>query len=135
MQRELAVPSGVEFRVSVIGEQRPLHLAIQHEIYRIGREALINAFRQSRATRVEVDLEYAESELRMRVRENGGGMEPRVLDEGREGHWGLAGTQERAAKIGGLLKIYSNASAGTEVELSIPSSMALELSFANRPSE
>ena len=135
IQRELAVPSDVEFRVTVIGEKRPLHLAIQHEIYRIGREALINAFRHSRATRVEVDLEYADSELRMRVRDNGCGVDPRVLETGCEGHWGLAGMQERAAKIGGLLKIRSNASAGTEVELSIPSSIALELSLANRPSE
>ena len=135
IERELAVPSDVEFRVTVIGEKRPLHLAIQHEIYRIGREALINAFRHSRATRVEVDLEYADSELRMRVRDNGCGVDPRVLETGCEGHWGLAGMQERAAKIGGLLKIRSNASAGTEVELSIPSSIALELSLANRPSE
>ena len=48
IQRELAVPSDVEFRVTVIGEERPLHLGIQYEIYRIGREALINAFRHSR---------------------------------------------------------------------------------------
>jgi signal transduction histidine kinase len=131
MQRELAVPADVEFRVTVIGEKRPLHLAIQHEIYRIGREALINAFRHSRATRVEVELEYADSELRMRVRDNGCGVDPRMLDAGRDGHWGLAGMRERAAKISGLLKIYSNASAGTEVELSIPSSIALELAIAN----
>jgi PAS domain S-box-containing protein len=132
IQRELAVPSDVEFRVTVIGEKRPLHLAIQHEIYRIGREALINAFRHSRATRVEVELEYADSELRMRVRDNGCSVDPRVLATGREGHWGLAGMRERAAKIGGLLKICSNASAGTEVELSIPSGIALELSPPNR---
>jgi PAS domain S-box-containing protein len=132
IHRELAVPSDVEFRVTVIGEKRPLHLAIQHEIYRIGREALINAFRHSRASRVEVELEYADSDLRMRVRDNGCGVDPRVLDAGREGHWGLAGMRERTAKIGGLLKIYSNANAGTEVELSIPNSIALEPSLANR---
>jgi PAS domain S-box-containing protein len=135
IQRELAVPSDVGFRVTVIGEERSLHLAIQHEIYRIGREALINAFRHSRATRVEVELEYADTELRMRVRDNGCGVDPRVVETGCEGHWGLAGMRERAAKIGGLLKICSNASTGTEVELSIPSSIALELSIASRPSE
>jgi signal transduction histidine kinase len=73
--------------------------------------------------------------LLSRDRDNGCGVDPRVLDAGREGHWGLAGMQERAAKIGGLLKICSNASTGTEVELPIPSSIALELSLANRPSE
>ena len=119
IQRELAVPSDVEFRVTVIGEERPLHLGIQHEIYRIGSEALINAFRHSRATRVEVDLEYADSELRMRVRDNGCGVDPRVLETGREGHWGLAGMRERATRLGGLLKISSSAT-GTEIELSLP---------------
>jgi hypothetical protein len=132
IQRELAVPFDVDFRVTVIGEKRPLHLAIQHEIYRIGREALINAFRHSRATRVEVKLEYADSELRMKVQDNGCSVDSRVLATGREGHWGLAGMRERAAKIGGLLKICSNARTGTEVELSIPSSIALEVSLPNR---
>ncbi|HZW95096.1 MAG TPA: PAS domain S-box protein [Candidatus Eremiobacteraceae bacterium] len=119
IQRELAVPSDVEFRVTVIGEKRPLPLAIQHEIYRIGREALINAFRHSRATRVEVELEYADSELRMRIRDNGCGVGPRVLETGREGHWGLAGMRERATRLGGLLKVFSSAT-GTEIELSLP---------------
>jgi PAS domain S-box-containing protein len=119
IQRELAVPSDVEFRVSVIGAKRPLHLAIQHEIYRIGREALINAFRHSRATRVEVDLEYADSELRMRVRDNGCGVDPRVVETGCDGHWGLAGMRERATRLGGLLKISSSAT-GTEIGLSLP---------------
>jgi PAS domain S-box-containing protein len=118
IQRELAVSSDVEFRVTVSGEQRALHPAVAHEIYRIGSEALINAFRHSRATRVEVDLEYGDSELRMKVRDNGCGVDPRVLETGREGHWGLAGMRERAAKIGGLLKI-ANSATGTEIELSL----------------
>jgi len=131
IQRELAVPSDVEFRVTVIGEEQPLHPPIQHEIYRIGREALINAFRHSRATRVEVELEYADSELRMRVRDNGCGVDPRMLDAGREGHWGLAGMRERATRIGGILKISSSAADGTEVQLSIPGALAFQVATLN----
>jgi signal transduction histidine kinase len=63
----------------------------------------------------------------MRVRDNGCGIDPQVLQSGREGHWGLAGMRERTAKIGGLLKISSGA-AGTEVQLSIPSGIAFQLS-------
>jgi PAS domain S-box-containing protein len=132
VQQELAVQPDVDFRVVVAGRQQPMRPAIRHEIYRIGREALVNAFRHSRATRVEVVLEYADSELRMKVRDNGCGVDPRVLDAGREGHWGLAGMQERATRIGGLLKISSNATAGTEVQLSIPSGIAFQLSPADR---
>jgi signal transduction histidine kinase len=61
----------------------------------------------------------------MRIRDDGRGMDPQVLEKGRDGHWGLAGMRERATRIGGLLKILSSATAGTEVQLSIP----LERSF------
>jgi signal transduction histidine kinase len=100
-------------------------------MYRIGREALVNAFCHSRAKRVEFELEYAGSELRMRVRDNGCGIDPQALHSGREGHWGLVGMRERAAKIGGLLKISSSATAGTEVQLSIPSGLAFQLSSSD----
>ena len=99
---------------------------IGHGIYRIGREALVNAFRHSRAKRVEFELEYAYTDLRMNVRDNGCGIDPQVLHTGREGHWGLAGMQERATRIGALLKISSSATAGTEVQLSIPGGVAFK---------
>jgi len=127
VQQEFALQPDIDFRVSVTGRQQPLQPAIRHEIYRIGREALVNAFCHSRAKRVEFELEYAESDLRMRVRDNGCGIDPKVLHAGREGHWGLAGMRERATKIGGLLKISSSATAGTEVQLSIPSGVAFQL--------
>ena len=131
VQQELAVQPGVDFRVTVVGRQEPLRPPVWHEMYRIGREALLNAFSHSRAQRVEFELEYADSDLRMRVRDNGHGIDPQVLRTGRDGHWGLAGMRERAAKIGGLLNISSSATAGTEVQLSIPSSVAFQSSSAD----
>jgi len=128
VQRELAVEPDVDFRVSVAGRQQPLQGPIKHELYRIGREALVNAFRHSGAKRVDFEIEYADSDLRMRVRDNGCGIDPHVLEAGREGHWGLAGMRERATKIGGRLKISSSATAGTEVQLSIPSAVAFQRS-------
>src|SRR5262249_21390159 len=100
----------------------------QQEIYRIGREALLNAFCHSRAKRVEFELEYADRELQMRVRDNGIGIDPQVLRDGREGHWGLAGMRERAERIGGFLNISSSPTSGTEVRLSIPSPIAFQFS-------
>jgi len=131
VQQELAVQPDVDFRVIVAGRQLPLRPAVRQEIYRIGREALVNAFCHSGAKRVELELEYADSNLTMRVRDNGCGIDPQVLDSGREGHWGLAGMRERATGIGGLLKISSNATAGTQVQLSIPSGVAFQLSFTD----
>jgi signal transduction histidine kinase len=124
IQEELAEPPNIDFRVIVTGRQRQLPREIQDEIYRIGREALVNAFCHSGAKRVELELEYSDTELRIRIRDNGCGIDPQVLKKGRGGHWGLAGMRERATRIGGLVKILSSTMAGTEVQLSIPSNVA-----------
>jgi signal transduction histidine kinase len=131
--QELAVQADIDFRVTVAGRQKQLPPQLQHEIYRIGREALVNAFCHSGAKRVELEVEYADSDLRLRIRDNGYGIDPQVLEEGREGHWGLAGMRERAKTIGALLKILSSATAGTEVQLSISRGIALKLEPAATP--
>src|SRR5262249_37126840 len=118
----------IDFHVNVLGRQQLLNPLIQQEIYRIGREALLNAFCHSGAKRIEVELEYADQNLQMRVRDDGIGINPHVLRNGREGHWGLAGMRERAERIGGLLKISSSPDHGTEVRLSIPSGIAFQFS-------
>jgi signal transduction histidine kinase len=128
VEQELSCRPNIEFSVNVAGGQQPLNPHIQQEIYRIGREALLNAFCHSGAKRVEVELEYADQNLQMRVRDNGTGIDPHVLRNGREGHWGLAGMRERAERIGGFLKISSNPSNGTEVQLTIPSGVAFHFS-------
>lgn len=81
--------------------------------------AVVNAFCHSGAKRIELELEYSDSELYVRIRDNGCGIDPRMLEKGRDGHWGLAGMRERATRIGGVLKILTSAAAGTEVQLSI----------------
>jgi len=133
VHQELEVPSDIDFRVSVEGREQPLRQAIRQEIYRIGKEALVNAFGHSGAKRVDCELQYTDSYLHLRVRDNGCGIDPQVLDAGREGHWGLQGMRERATRIGAVLEISSSA-AGTEVQLSIPSRVAFMLSPSDHPS-
>jgi signal transduction histidine kinase len=113
-----------DYRVIVDGTQRPLRPIIRDEVYRIGREALVNAFRHSQANKIEVELEYSTKHLRVLVRDDGAGIDPNVLNSGRDGHWGLAGMRERAESIGARFRVWSRARAGTEVELSIPSQIA-----------
>jgi len=127
VQRELPVPPDIDFHVSVTGRQQPLNPSIREEMYRIGREALLNAFCHSQAKLVECELEYADQALQMRVRDNGIGIDPQVLLEGRAGHFGFLGMRERAARIGGVLNISSSSDGGTEVQLSIPNGLAFQL--------
>ncbi len=109
-----------EFRVIVDGERRPLRPLLRDEVYRIGREALINTFRHARARKVEIELKYSPRHLRVLVRDDGCGIDPEILQSGRDGHFGLSGMRERADRIGARLHLWSSPTAGTEIELSIP---------------
>ena len=114
-----------DFRVNVEGTARPMHPIVRDEIYRIASEALRNAFRHSRGTQIEVEIRYDEQQLRLRVRDDGRGIDEKVLaDQGREGHFGLRGMRERAALIGAKLTLWSALDAGTELDLSVPASRA-----------
>ena len=113
-----------DYSVIVEGTPQELHPIIRDGAYRIVREALTNAFRHSRGSKIEVELEYTSRHLKILIRDNGAGIDPNVVELGRDGHWGLTGMRERAENIGGRLKVWSRANAGTEVELLIPSHVA-----------
>jgi signal transduction histidine kinase/ligand-binding sensor domain-containing protein len=121
---ELGTNDDVAFRVIGEGQARPLNPIIRDDVYRIGREALVNALRHSGATRIEVGVECAKHQLRVVVRDDGAGIDGEVLRAGRDGHWGLSGMRERAERIGGRLRVWSRPGAGTEVELSVPGQVA-----------
>jgi len=124
--QELGALESIDFRVVVDGPSTPLRPAIRDDIYGIGREALVNAFRHSRANKIEMELEYAADHLRVLVRDDGCGIDPQVLRFGRDGHWGMSGMRERAERIGGKLTVWSRSGGGTEVDLRIPGAIAFE---------
>jgi signal transduction histidine kinase len=130
--QELNPQQEIGFRVIVEGRAVPLRPLIRNDVYGIGREALVNAFRHSGASSIEVELEYAAHQLRVLVRDNGCGINPEVLRSERGGHWGLSGMRERAERIGAKLKVSSSAASGTEVELRVPGRLAFESLPANR---
>ncbi len=110
-----------EFNVQVEGIPRDLHPILRDEVFRIAGEAMRNAFRHADAQQIEVEIRYDERQLRVRVRDDGKGIDPKLLsDDGREGHFGLRGMRERAKLMGGKLTVWSELDSGTEVELSIP---------------
>jgi signal transduction histidine kinase len=125
---ELGLPAAVGFRVVVEGRERALSALPRDEVYRIGREAIVNAYRHSQAKHIETEIEYRSTELRISVRDNGRGIDPQELKWGRSGHWGLQGMRERAEQIGARLRVLSRVALGTEVELCVPGRIAFEQS-------
>ena len=117
------------FCVKVEGERQTLAPNLQDEVFRIGREALRNAFQHADARRIDAEILYDEGLLRLRIRDDGKGIAPKVLEEGgRAGHWGLIGIRERAKRLGAQLDFWSEPGAGTEVQLTVPASVAYETS-------
>jgi PAS domain S-box-containing protein len=119
-----------DFRVIVEGAPQPLALPLQDEVYQIARELLRNAFHHAQASRIEAGLAYDASFFRLRIRDNGKGLDRKVVASGaRQGHWGLPGVGERAKHIGAQLKLLSEPGAGTEAELIVPARIA----YGHRP--
>jgi len=114
-----------DFRILVNGDPQPLHPIVNEEAYKIGREAMYNAFRHAGARTIEVELNYQPNELRLRIRDDGTGIDSGVLKHGsRKGQWGLPGMRERAAKIGAHFAVWSRLNSGTEIELRIRAAVA-----------
>ncbi len=115
------------YRVLVEGTQRDLSPMLQDEIYRISREVIRNAFAHAAASHIEVEIRYDRDKLRLRVRDDGKGIDPKVLHAGGQpGHFGIPGMRERAQRIGAHLDFWSESGAGAEVELTVPASLAYQ---------
>jgi len=113
------------FHIGVEGTPRDLLPLTRDEVYRITCEALRNAFRHARARQVEVEIRYDARQLRLRIRDDGRGIDPQLLTaDGLSGHYGLRGMRERAHSLGGELNIWSEVNSGTEIDLTVPSSGA-----------
>jgi signal transduction histidine kinase len=112
-----------EFRVDVVGATRDLHPITRDEVCRIAGEALRNAYKHAQASRIEVEIQYGPHRLRLRIRDDGKGIEPQAVG-GLQGHYGLPGMRERAKLIGGNLDLWTKVQAGTEIELTIPAAAA-----------
>ncbi len=116
-----------KFRLVLEGKPRNVHPTVHENLYRIAREAVSNAFWHARAANIEVDIRYDGRMLRLRVRDDGIGMDPRFLLDGRRtGHWGLPGMRERARSVGGHFELWSEIRKGTEIEVTIPGTIAFK---------
>jgi len=126
--KELAVDdASVQFRVLLEGRPRNLDPVLRDEAYRFGREALRNAFNHAQAQNIEAEITYGDARFILRIRDDGIGIDPKVLSHGsRPGHWGLPGMRERAESLGAQMELWSESGAGTEVQLIVPATIAYQ---------
>ena len=95
------------------------------DIYAIAKEALVNAFRHSKASEIKVVIGFEQTRLTLDIEDNGTGIDPDILSGNKPtGHWGLAGMTERADSLGATLKITAQPAGGTHIKLSVPASTA-----------
>jgi signal transduction histidine kinase len=108
----------MELTLAVKGRSKEMHPIARDEVYRIGREAIVNACSHSGGKRLTIDLVYSRNVF-LRVQDDGRGIDPDILHVGKSGHYGLTGMRERAARIGAKITIFSSRS-GTTVVLFVP---------------
>ncbi len=120
----LATGSSPEIRVVVEGTARALHPVVNDELIAICNEAIANALKHANARNIDVDIVYRRRRLDVRIRDNGVGIDMKVIENGRKGHYGLAGMRERAQKIRASFTLSSRTNVGTEVELTLPATVA-----------
>ena len=117
---ELTTDQGPRFRIFIQGKPRALSLAVQGQLFLIGREAVMNALRHSEATKIEVEVQYVGDLVRVFVRDNGRGINADAVQKKSDSHWGLRGMRDRAENIGGRFEIRSRSDGGTEVGVIVP---------------
>jgi signal transduction histidine kinase len=110
--------------VEVEGTPRNLNPVVRDEAYRIASEALRNAVRHSQAKWIVVEIRYDKRQFRLRVRDDGKGIDDEIMRQQPAGHFGLAGMRERAEIVGGSLVVWTKVDFGTQIDLSIPGNIA-----------
>jgi signal transduction histidine kinase/ligand-binding sensor domain-containing protein len=128
---ECRIGTSMEASFSVVGEVSEMHPIVRDEVYRIGYEATRNACTHSEATQLQVELTYAE-DLVLRIRDNGVGIDPAIVNGGKAGHFGLQGMRERADRIMAKLTVDTSTAAGTEVKLVVPGSIIYRSTISGR---
>jgi signal transduction histidine kinase/ligand-binding sensor domain-containing protein len=122
--QDLAGYAQADLGLTVEGSTRTITPFVQEELYLIVREALANAYRHSRATKVEAVIQYEKEGLHVAIRDNGVGIDSAILESGRADHYGLSGMRERAKRIGAKFSVFSAVNSGTEIEIFVPATAA-----------
>ncbi|HEX2042215.1 MAG TPA: sensor histidine kinase [Acidimicrobiales bacterium] len=113
------VAAGVDVRVDVEGERRPLPPSVDRAAFRIAQEALTNVVRHAGGARATVRVAYADDAVTVQVDDDGRGLTVPAAEGNGSGN-GITGMRERAAALGGRLEAGPRAGGGFRVRAWLP---------------
>jgi signal transduction histidine kinase len=116
----LKTEDGAEIEFSFEGERRPLSAVIETQLLRVAQEAVTNAIKHARASRIVVELWFSDARITLKVRDDGRGFDADHAPSATTGHFGLTGMRERAIKLEADLRVTSRPGQGTAVQLDVP---------------
>jgi signal transduction histidine kinase len=112
--------TGVETEVAVDGPEDPLPDEVEHNLLRIGQEAVTNALKHAAATKIRIKLSREARSVSLRIVDNGRGFDQHDVFSSPAGHFGVLGMRERAERLGGSMRLTSSPGEGTAVEVTAP---------------
>jgi signal transduction histidine kinase len=111
--------TGITPTMRVDGMSRRLPPVVENNLLRIGQEAITNATRHAKPTRIDVTLAFDGRAIRLGVEDDGVGFLPGSPPSGGRRSFGLVGINERAELLGGTAEILSAPGKGTRVIVSV----------------
>jgi signal transduction histidine kinase len=118
--RQMTCGTDIKVSLETRGQAQPLPEVIEENLLRIGQEALANIIKHSKATDVNMELQFEGEHVILQVRDNGIGFDRESAAGPHEGHFGLLGMSERVRRVGGQFKIVSRPGQGTLIRVEIP---------------
>lgn len=117
----------IKINVSVTGDEKELAPPVRLALFRVTQEALTNTVKHSEATQADVELIFQDDFVSVVVTDNGRGFDyNKAIYDSVHRSWGLFGMRERAALLGGQVRIDSKPGAGTMVAITIPYQRVIE---------
>ncbi len=120
---DISTRFGITINIVNHGGKPKLSSDIRAVVFRIAQEAITNVVRHANADRIDIQLDYPENNIYLRVEDNGQGFNTDVelkKKPGKPTAWGLLGMVERAALVGGTCNILSHPGKGTLIEVNVP---------------
>jgi PAS domain S-box-containing protein len=118
--QRLTTRAALSLSVTVSGLVRRVPAAMSDVAQSLVREGVTNIVKHASAHSVKLTVRFGSRRLAVSLSDDGGGLTMPDADRDQASHFGLAGMRERAASVGGTLRLSSVPGKGTTVALNIP---------------